>query len=81
MSHSRALAAPRPAQLRRRRGWMIAMEVKEVGRGASVRELRQKLLDAARHRDSSPRSVTSAGIKERLSISFIPDQFSVGFST
>jgi hypothetical protein len=28
-----------------------------------------------------PRSVTSAGIKERLSISFIPDQFSVGFST
>jgi predicted site-specific integrase-resolvase len=34
-----------------RRGWIIATEVKEVGSGASVRELRQKLLDAARRRD------------------------------
>jgi putative DNA-invertase from lambdoid prophage Rac len=34
-----------------RRGWTIALEVKEVGSGASVRELRQKLLDAARRRD------------------------------
>jgi DNA invertase Pin-like site-specific DNA recombinase len=34
-----------------RRGWAIAIEVKEVGSGASVRELRQKLLDAARRRD------------------------------
>jgi DNA invertase Pin-like site-specific DNA recombinase len=34
-----------------RRGWTIALEVKEVGSGASIRELRQKLLDAARRRD------------------------------
>jgi DNA invertase Pin-like site-specific DNA recombinase len=34
-----------------RRGWTIAIEVKEVGSGASVRELRQRLLDAARRRD------------------------------
>lgn len=34
-----------------RRGWTIALEVKEVGSGASVRELRQKLLDAAHRRD------------------------------
>ena len=34
-----------------RRGWIIAIEIKEVGSGASVRELRQKLLDAARRRD------------------------------
>jgi DNA invertase Pin-like site-specific DNA recombinase len=30
--------------------WTIALEIKEVGSGASVRELRQKLLDAARRR-------------------------------
>jgi len=30
-----------------RRDWTIAIDVKEVGSGASVRELRQKLLDAA----------------------------------
>jgi putative DNA-invertase from lambdoid prophage Rac len=35
----------------RGRGWIIAIEVKEVGSGASVRELRQKLLVAARRRD------------------------------
>jgi DNA invertase Pin-like site-specific DNA recombinase len=34
-----------------RRGWTIAIEVKEVGSGASVRELRQQLLAAARRRD------------------------------
>jgi DNA invertase Pin-like site-specific DNA recombinase len=34
-----------------RRGWTIIIEVKEVGSGASVRELRQRLLDAARRRD------------------------------
>ena len=34
-----------------RRGWTVAIEVKEVGSGASVRELRQNLLDAARRRD------------------------------
>jgi putative DNA-invertase from lambdoid prophage Rac len=34
-----------------RRGWTIAIDVKELGSGASVRELRQKLLDAARRRD------------------------------
>ena len=35
----------------RRRGWVIAREVKEVGSGASVRGLRQQLLDAARRWD------------------------------
>jgi len=34
-----------------RPGWTIAIEVKEVGSGASVRELRQKLIEAARRRD------------------------------
>lgn len=34
-----------------RRGWTIAVEINEVGSGASVRELRQKLLAAARRRD------------------------------
>src|SRR5215210_4920850 len=33
------------------RGWTIIMQVKEVGSGASERELRQKLIDAARRRD------------------------------
>jgi putative DNA-invertase from lambdoid prophage Rac len=33
------------------RGWTIVMQVKEVGSGASARELRQKLLDAARRRE------------------------------
>jgi DNA invertase Pin-like site-specific DNA recombinase len=33
------------------RGWTIALQVKEVGCGASERELRQKLIDAARRRD------------------------------
>ena len=34
-----------------RRGWTIAVQVKEVGTGASQRELREKLLEASRHRD------------------------------
>ena len=34
-----------------RRGWTIAIEVKEVGSGASARELRQRLLESARRRD------------------------------
>ena len=33
------------------RGWTIAMQVKEVGSGAVQRELREKLLDAARRRE------------------------------
>jgi Resolvase, N terminal domain len=33
------------------RGWTVAVESKEIGSGASVRELRQKLQDAARRRD------------------------------
>src|SRR5260370_15050230 len=34
-----------------RRGWTIAMQVKEVGSGASQRQLREKFLDAARRRE------------------------------
>ena len=34
-----------------RRGWTIAVQVKEVGSGASERQLREKLLDAARRRE------------------------------
>jgi DNA invertase Pin-like site-specific DNA recombinase len=34
-----------------RRGWIIAMQVKEVGSGAIQRQLREKLLDAARRRE------------------------------
>jgi putative DNA-invertase from lambdoid prophage Rac len=34
-----------------KRGWTIATLVKEVGSGATHRELREKLLDAARRRD------------------------------
>lgn len=34
-----------------RRGWTIAMQVKEIGSGASQRQLREKLLDAARRRE------------------------------
>jgi len=33
------------------RGWIIILQVKEVGSGASERELRQKLIEAARRRD------------------------------
>ena len=34
-----------------RRGWTIALQVKEVGSGASERQLREKLLNAARRRE------------------------------
>lgn len=34
-----------------RRGWTIALQVKEVGSGASQRQLRGKLLEAARRRE------------------------------
>ena len=34
-----------------RRGWTIAMQVKEVGSGASQRQLRETLLEAARRRE------------------------------
>jgi hypothetical protein len=34
-----------------RRGWIISMQVKEVGSGASQRQLREKLLEAARCRE------------------------------
>jgi len=34
-----------------RRGWIIAMQLKEVGSGASQRQMREKLLDAARRRE------------------------------
>lgn len=34
-----------------RRGWAIARQVKEIGSGASQRQLREKLLDAARRRE------------------------------
>jgi putative DNA-invertase from lambdoid prophage Rac len=34
-----------------RRGWTIAMQVKEVGSGASQRQMREKLIDAARRRE------------------------------
>src|SRR3989449_11147575 len=33
-----------------RRGWRIALQVKEIGSGASQREQREKLLEAARRR-------------------------------
>jgi DNA invertase Pin-like site-specific DNA recombinase len=34
-----------------RRGWVIALQVKEVGSGASHRQLREKLMEAARRRE------------------------------
>src|SRR6202140_750586 len=34
-----------------RRGWTIAMQVKEVGSGATQRQLREKLMEAARRRE------------------------------
>jgi DNA invertase Pin-like site-specific DNA recombinase len=34
-----------------RRGWTIALQVKEVGSGASQRQLRENLLEAARRRE------------------------------
>ena len=34
-----------------RRGWTIALQMKEIGSGASVRQLREQLLEAARRRE------------------------------
>jgi putative DNA-invertase from lambdoid prophage Rac len=34
-----------------RRGWAIAVQVKEIGSGASQRQLREKLMEAARRRE------------------------------
>lgn len=34
-----------------RRGWTVAMQVKEIGPGASQRELREKVVEAARRRE------------------------------
>jgi putative DNA-invertase from lambdoid prophage Rac len=34
-----------------RRGWSIALQMKEVGSGASQRHLREQLLEAARRRE------------------------------
>src|ERR1700686_1638714 len=34
-----------------RRGWTITLQVKEVGSGASERQLRERLLEAARRRE------------------------------
>jgi DNA invertase Pin-like site-specific DNA recombinase len=34
-----------------RRGWTVALQVKEIGSGASARELREKIVEAARRRD------------------------------
>lgn len=34
-----------------RRGWVVAWQIKEVGSGASQREMREKLLHAARRRE------------------------------
>ena len=34
-----------------RRGWTVSMQVKEIGSGASERELREKIIEAARRRD------------------------------
>ena len=34
-----------------RRGWTVARQVKEIGSGASARELREQIVEAARRRD------------------------------
>jgi len=34
-----------------RRGWIVAVQVKEIGSGASARELREKIVEAARRRE------------------------------
>ena len=40
-------------QYAERRGWEIAVQIKEVGSGAAERELREQLMTAARCRESS----------------------------
>src|SRR5947208_9314892 len=41
----------RDAGVRRPPGWRITLQVKEIGSGASQRERREKLLEAARRRE------------------------------
>src|SRR5271170_6802846 len=43
-----------------RRGWIIAMQIREVGSGAAKREAREKLLEAAHRRP--PRERCRAGV-------------------
>jgi len=51
-----------------RRGWKIALQVREIGLGASQREKREKLLVAARRRETDVvliwRADTTAIIEE-----------------
>src|SRR5271157_2414057 len=44
-----------------RRGWTIALQVREVNSGAARREAREKLLEAARRRGNRPRAGLAAG--------------------
>ena len=46
-----------------RRGWTIAMQVKEVGSGSSQRQLREKLLEAARRRVQEGAVLRRAGVE------------------
>jgi DNA invertase Pin-like site-specific DNA recombinase len=34
-----------------RRGWLVAMQVREIGSGAAARQLREQIIEAARRRD------------------------------
>jgi DNA invertase Pin-like site-specific DNA recombinase len=64
-----------------RRGWIIAMQVKEVGSGATQCQLRDKLLEVARRReidvvlvwrlDRWGRPVTELQELEHLSVGFV----------
>ena len=40
-----------PRECAARRGWVVAMQVNEVGSGASQRLMREKLMEAARRRE------------------------------
>src|SRR2546428_448479 len=44
-----------------RRGWTVAMQVKEIGSGASQRERREQLLEAARPREIDRRVAWRVG--------------------
>src|SRR5271157_5498358 len=44
-----------------RRGWTIALQVREVNSGAAKREAREKVLEAARRRGNRPRAGLAAG--------------------
>src|SRR6266550_2245517 len=48
LSHCRSVPSGEYAA---RRGWAIALQVKEIGSGASQRQLRETLLEAARRRE------------------------------